>query len=170
MEAISEAPQHRFYLLTKQPQELVKWSPFPPNCYVGVSITKREELDGALLYLGRVEASVKFISFEPLLESMEDRSCRNLSDKLRDAGIDWAIIGAQTRPSRPPKWEWVREIIEAADKAGVAVFLKDSLGLSRMTWEGSPPYYRREIGTWVLRQEMPSVSKDSSENPKGGRR
>jgi len=32
-------PHHRIYLLTKQPQNLIKWSPFPDNCWVGVTVT-----------------------------------------------------------------------------------------------------------------------------------
>jgi len=70
-EVPTEFPQHTFQLLTKQPQNLPKWSPFPLNCHVGVTITRRAQLDTALFYLSGIEASVKFISFEPLLESME---------------------------------------------------------------------------------------------------
>ena len=61
-------------------------------------------------------------------------------NKLKEAGISWVIIGSQTKPYRPPKVEWVRKIVEAADKAGVAVFEKNNL----------KPLLQRE-----LRQEMP---------------
>ncbi len=52
-----------------------------------------------------------------------------MPNKLEEAGISWIIIGAVTKaPNLPqPKSEWVREIVEAADKAGCAVFLKDNL-------------------------------------------
>lgn len=80
-------------------------------------------------------------------------------NKLEEAGISWIIIGAQTKPTVMPKIEWVREIVEACDKAGIPVFLKDSL----------KPLLRQEsfIGqreeklfwsdpTWKsLRQELP---------------
>ena len=42
---------HRFYLLTKQPQNLAKWSPFPENCWVGVTATNTEMLLRACSYL-----------------------------------------------------------------------------------------------------------------------
>ena len=71
----------------------------------------------------QIEAKHKFISFEPLLGSVG----MNDHMKLSDAGVDWVIIGAQTKPYKPPRLEWVREIVEAADKAGVPVFLKDNL-------------------------------------------
>ncbi len=57
----------RFYLLTKQPQNLPAWSPFPQNVYLGVSVTNEEMLDRAIYYLKMVNAKVKFLSFEPLL-------------------------------------------------------------------------------------------------------
>jgi len=61
-------PQHTFLFLTKCPQNLLVWSPFPPNCFVGVSVTRNNQLENALKYLKQIEATVKFISFEPLLE------------------------------------------------------------------------------------------------------
>ena len=65
---IKSCPQHTFIFLTKQPQNLPAWSPFPDNAWVGVSATNQEQFDKAVKYLKEVEATVKFISFEPLLE------------------------------------------------------------------------------------------------------
>jgi len=61
---------HRFYLLTKQPQNVIKWSPFPENCWVGVTVCNDKMLDVAVDKLEDVQARVKFISFEPLLERL----------------------------------------------------------------------------------------------------
>ena len=52
---------------------------------------------------------------------------KNLSNKLTEAGISWVIIGAQTKPTVYPRIEWVQEIVEACDKAGIPVFQKDNL-------------------------------------------
>lgn len=120
---IVACPQHRFYLLTHQPQELQKFSPFPPNCWVGVTATNKLGFSKAMVSLGKIEASIKFISFEPLLERIEMWS---LSEYLKET-LDWLIIGAQTNPYKPPKLEWVLEIVGAADKAGAKVFLKNNL-------------------------------------------
>jgi len=68
LNVIQANPWHRFYLLTKQSQNLIKWSPYPPNCYVGVSATNQQQFDEAVRYLKEVEATVKYISFEPLQE------------------------------------------------------------------------------------------------------
>ena len=120
-------PHTTFQLLTKQPQNLKKWSPFPDNCWVGVSATNEEMFVNAVVHnLGYIEAKVKFISLEPLLD-WEKRWYHD--NYMRQNGINWLIIGQQTpvRPATTPKLEWIREIVEAADKGGVKVFLKDNL-------------------------------------------
>lgn len=121
---IKQCPQHTFLFLTKQPQNLVKWSPFPDNCQVGMTLTDGNTNVGS--YLNRIEARVKFISFEPLL-----RWAMYGVDKVRESlivmGINQVIIGAQTKPYKPPKIEWVEEIVRACDKADIPVFLKDNL-------------------------------------------
>ncbi len=60
--------ENRYYLLTKQPQNLAKFSPYPPNVYLGVSVTGQEMFDKAIYCLKMVDAKVKFLSFEPLLD------------------------------------------------------------------------------------------------------
>ncbi|KKL71531.1 hypothetical protein LCGC14_2093950 [marine sediment metagenome] len=141
---------HRFYLLTKQPQNLIKFSPFPDNAWVGVTATEKSTTAQAL-YVGleRIEAKVKFISFEPLL----GETFINMKDII-DTTVKWVIIGAQTKPTVKPKIEWVREIVEACDKAGVKVFLKDNLlplikplmKVPNLSWFGN---------VFGLRQEFP---------------
>jgi protein gp37 len=196
LQVMKDCPQHRFYTLTKQPQNLPQWSPFPENCWVGVTATNRRmllaarEVFNSPICAGGIMAKVKFISFEPLLESAicdhqwkanikgggfsrrrieSDIKCTkcgqaqnwgNLnSDLIGSDGkpiVQRLIIGAQTRPKKLPAWEGVKEIIEAADQAGVRVFLKDNLGLPRLNCDGATPFYRKDTtGTMVLRQEMP---------------
>jgi len=125
LEQIRMSPQHRFYVLTKQTQELKRWSPFPPNCWVGASVTNPDGFVAAVIGLAAVEAPVKFISFEPLLARVA--SPADISGRLRFAGIRWAILGAQTNPAVIPRPEWVEEIINACGKAQIPVYLTDSL-------------------------------------------
>ena len=153
---ITEYPQHRFYLLTKQPQNLIKFSPFPDNCWVGVTATDKPTL-GRGLYVGleKIEAAIKYISFEPLLGSTDLDGL-----DLLHCGIKWVIIGAQTKPTVYPKIEWVQEIVQAADKAGIPVFLKNNLKQGLITKMGSTPSwateYVSEAGFVKLRQELPT--------------
>ena len=175
METIQESPQHRFYLLTKQPQNLAKFSPFPDNCWVGVSATNKEQYLAALAGLATVKAKVKYISFEPLLEHMIDNKFKSpamdgyITDSLtwELTGINWVIIGAQTKPYIAPKIEWVDEIVAAAGSAGIPVFLKDSLkqlvenndafDLCKEVVHGESEFDGLEM---KLRQEMPVINKE----------
>jgi len=119
---VRDCPQHRFYLLTKQPQELQKWSPFPENAWVGVSAWDTYSFEDACHYLQDVKATVKYISLEPLL------SWRiGFPTFFKVAGASWLIIGAQTKPTVRPPGEWIDDIIPRCHEAGVAVFLKNSL-------------------------------------------
>ena len=153
LDVIRQCPQHRFYLLTKQPQNLPTFSPFPENCWVGVTCTGKEE-PGFLYPLVHLKAKVKFISFEPLLTSCV-KDIERFSYGLESAGINWLIIGAQTNPYRPPEISWVRAIVEA----GIKVFLKDNLKPLLVTYkdggEYAPLWANGGYGT--LRQEMPSL-------------
>ena len=144
-------PQHRFYLLTKQPQNLLKFSPFPENCWVGVTATDTSMAWIASKHLSQIEAKVKFLSIEPLLswKTSTPYTTENIIAGL-NGSLDWVIIGACSgtiyelsdlsqkyqglkvmRYGRgytlQPKIEWVEEIVKACDKAGIPVFLKDNL-------------------------------------------
>ena len=287
---IKECPQHRFLFLTKQPQNLAKWSPFPDNCWVGVSVTNQAMHNEAIVALDAIEARIKYISYEPLLEridinesigytteyesdrqredcplnghgggdgdrcsgahlegqgteigQVEGRQPRDLlqaqesrerhgqiptspndgerdslpragpqagvvspsradstgshdqpqerpvegqppsqsgTDDVQPAGptrhqstgqnihprpfgsVSWLILGAQTKPYIAPKVEWVREIVEAADRAGIPVFLKDSLdNLVTAELRRLAPNFNKDWNLLLhecrLRQEMP---------------
>ncbi len=143
------APQHRFYLLTKQPQNLAKFSPFPDNCWVGVTVCNQEMANEAIPILMNVNAKVRYVSVEPMLSPIdltkivfghyaldnkpyyvnacEDRYIFGDEGNIELKKIDWLIIGAQTKPYKPPRIEWVKEILGAADKASIPVFTKDNL-------------------------------------------
>ncbi len=124
LDFIRANPNYTFLTLTKQPQNLPKFSPFPENCWVGVTATKWLLMSDAIGYLATIQAKVKFISFEPLLERMQFDMMQKM---LLPTAAQWLIIGAQTPYSAKtaPRIEWVKEIVEAADKA--VGFIKDAV-------------------------------------------
>ena len=129
---------HRFYLLTKQPQNLHRFSPFPRNCYVGVTVCNQSMHNEAIACMAGIKAKIKYISYEPLLRPISATHAYDLSE------IQWVILGSQTKPTVMPKIEWVEEIVKAADRAGAKVFLKNNL-------KG----YDLSFQVHGLRQEMP---------------
>ena len=152
LQEIADTP-HRAYLLTKQPQNLIKFSPFPNNCWVGVTATNWLMFSDALGELTQIEAKIKYISFEPLLERIQLDELQKLL--FHKGNLGWVIIGAQTKPYKPPKIEWVTEIVEACDKAGVAVFLKDNLMPLIYETPSCDWAYDKKTQGWFIRQEFP---------------
>lgn len=155
MTRIRDLSQHRFYLLTKQPQNLPQWSPFPDNCYVGVTATGNTRFHMAISELLKIKAKVTYLSIEPLLEPIY---CGGMIGWIEWSGItkaihrfiDWLIIGACTGTRKDMelvckkypgltlmpfgnKWSaqpsplWISEIINACEKAQIPYFLKDNL-------------------------------------------
>lgn len=121
-DTIRQTPWHTYLFLTKNPENLHLWSPFPDNCFVGFTACNREMLLKGCQIMRKVEASVKFVSIEPMLGDTWV-----LPSTLVLAGINWIILGAQSNPYKPPEIEQVVSMGEVADKANCKVFLKDNL-------------------------------------------
>jgi len=124
-------PQHTFQLLTKQPQNLSKYSPYPDNWWVGVTITNNYQVGLANLFFDRhkVKAKIRFISFEPLLEEI-----KNLWG-IDERDIQWVIIGRLTGFGHryDPEVEWIENIVKVCKKSGIPVYLKENL---KQIWKG----------------------------------
>jgi protein gp37 len=166
-------PELTFQLLTKRPENLIRWSPFPWNCWVGVSVTNAEQYIDSVSDIAKVEAKVKFISFEPLLEQINGGECdeeRRL-DSIDE--FDWIIIGQQTpvSPKTAPKVEWIREIVKAADKAKIPVFLKENLRPLLFQNYTLPVWARKKGSLTISRQEFPGQKRkeDLAKRNKEGR-
>jgi protein gp37 len=150
LDVVRAAKQHTFILLTKCGYNLVEYSPFPPNSWVGMTATNRKEYSNAIHYLNFVQAGVKFISFEPLLEEVGVLSGDFLSHNIR-----WAVIGAQTNPTVRPSNKAMQEILVAAKRAGAAVFCKDNLARKASERAALPMLCRERRCSLILRQEYP---------------
>ena len=117
---MSKTPHHTYQILTKRPERMrnilseYKFSVLG-NVWLGTSVE-----DAAVLHridaLRLTPASVRFISFEPLLGSVADA---DLSD------IHWAIVGGESGPrARPMETEWVSEIEDLCRNTHTAFFFK----------------------------------------------
>jgi len=129
---IDSAPQHTFLILTKQPELIPprwpmrqKWI-LPANLWIGVSVNCRADLWRLYHLQLRDQITLRFVSFEPLYEDMGDVDLH---------GIGWVIIGAQTRPELQPKREWVENLLRAAAKYGIPVFMKNNLRFPNLIQE-----------------------------------
>ncbi|OHD74921.1 MAG: hypothetical protein A2177_11150, partial [Spirochaetes bacterium RBG_13_68_11] len=117
-DAISDATWHTFQVLTKRSGRLRSLSerlPWPRNLWMGVTVE-------SIRHLSRIDdlrasgASLKFISFEPLLGSVPAPDLD---------GIDWVIAGGESGPhARTMAEEWAREIRDACVAQSVPFFFK----------------------------------------------
>jgi protein gp37 len=141
-EVMAATPQHTYQILTKRPkrarQLLRGWTPVL-NVWLGVSIEDERVVDRADI-LREVPAAVRFLSLEPLLGPLPS---------LDLTGIDWVIVGGESGPDcRPMRKEWVLELRDRCQAAGVPFFFKQWGGptpksggrlLDGRTWNQMPP-------------------------------
>lgn len=129
IKAVSENPQWQFLFLTKSPARYRGFA-WPDNAWIGATADTQARMDAAVEALRDLQASVKFISSEPLLEPIE-------ADLT---GIDWLIIGSRSKssglPAFQPPWEWVEGLMKCAKRAGVPVFCKPNLQLMIRNYPG----------------------------------
>lgn len=124
-QAMAEAPQHTFQVLTKRPERLVELSdklPWPSHVWMGVSV-ESAAYTGRIDLLRKSGAQVKFLSLEPLIGPLENLNLR---------GIHWVIAGGESGPGcRPMKKEWVRSIRDQCKEAEVAFHFKQWGGINK---------------------------------------
>ena len=154
-------PQRTFIFLTKRPQELEKYNPWPENCWVGFSATDWESFIYGGEAIQGVQARVRFVSFEPLLGPVRVDTLNKLL-----LGLDWVIIGQKTPVRDAIPARWVADISGAAEAAGVPVFEKDNLRehcLSRTLRRRGWPVQSRRRQTAVAREGHDDKAADASQ-------
>ncbi len=115
---IRDTPHHRYQVLTKRSERMEEYflmRDIPTNVWLGVTV---ENLKGKkrIEHLRHLQASVLFLSCEPLLEDLGELNLKN---------IDWIIVGGESgSKARPMQEKWVLSIKKQADKQNVAFFFK----------------------------------------------
>ncbi|MHB0874548.1 MAG: DUF5131 family protein [Anaerolineae bacterium] len=129
VQAVAESlPRHTFQFLTKNPERLAYYNPWPPNCWVGASATDEASMTRALRALADVRATVRFVSAEPLLGPLFGEASDEYEPYELLKAIDWLIVGAQTGPgAKPPDLKWMFDAGCVAALDDVPIWHKDSL-------------------------------------------
>lgn len=121
------------------------------HVWLGVSVEDQAAADSRIPDLLATPAAVRFLSVEPLLGPIDIRTALNLRNFERDyrklveqceggedglpshlrwngktpGKIDWLIVGGESgRGARPAEIAWIRSLVEQAQAAGVAPFVK----------------------------------------------
>ncbi|MCI0421303.1 MAG: phage Gp37/Gp68 family protein, partial [Acidobacteria bacterium] len=104
-DVMRSAQQHTFQVLTKRAERMAEFCRgviLPPNVWLGVSVENRRHGIPRIEKLREIEATVRFLSIEPLLEDL---------GKIDLTGMQWVIVGGESGPkARPMRPEWVDSI------------------------------------------------------------
>lgn len=183
------ASSHIWMFLTKRPGVMASYSlkhPLPKNVWVGTSLCGPESYR-RVVELGRIDASVRFLSCEPLLAELDleypkamfpqgppmccdGRECGCMCKPIEPPllhGINLVIIGGESGPgARPCDIAWVRSLMVQCKRNAVKCFVKQ-LGARPQGPEQSVPAWVAWLdskgGNWEvwpddLRvREMPEV-------------
>lgn len=134
LEVIAACPQHQFFTLTKQPQNLTvsEWwlgdrhyQGVLPNLWNGVSCLTQADIDRMVPALLRISGK-KWISAEPMMGPMDFSDGPLNPYSLSDLSqINLMVLGCHSNPRRYPcKIEWIESAVEQCKAAGVKIFIK----------------------------------------------
>lgn len=116
---IQEAKQHQFQILTKRADRLEYFFSnrnVPANAWIGVTVENKEHGLARIDYLRKVNAKIRFLSCEPLLEDLGEMNLQN---------IHWVIVGGESgKNARPMAIEWAENVQQQCQNQKVKFFFK----------------------------------------------
>jgi protein gp37 len=140
-DVMRRAHWHQYQVLTKRSERVLELCPqlnWQPQIWMGVSVENADYVH-RIDDLRKTGAYVKFLSLEPLLGPLPT---------LKLQGIDWAIVGGESGPgARPMNAQWVTDLRDQCQRAGVAFFFKQWGGVRKKeagrelegrTWDEMP--------------------------------
>ena len=118
-DVIKRTPWHTYQILTKRASRLPSYfgaDMLPPNVWMGVSVENKKHGVPRIAELRKINASVRFLSVEPLLEDLGELDLSNLH---------WVIVGGESGPkARPMKEKWVENIRIQCEEQDALFFFK----------------------------------------------
>lgn len=121
IEIMASAHWHTFLLLTKRANNLKKLFKINelknnhiPNIWLGVSVENQKTADERIPELLKIPHFKKWISFEPMLDSIKIAQ-----------GVDWVVCGGETgKGARFMKPEWAIRLKEQCWRGKIPFFMK----------------------------------------------
>lgn len=122
---MAAAHWHTFQVLTKRGSRLRSLGPdlsWAPNIWMGVSVESEAHI-ARIDDLRATDASIKFLSLEPLLTALPNLDLN---------GIAWVIVGGESGPgARPIDPAWVRDLRDQCTASEVPFFFKQWGGIRK---------------------------------------
>ncbi|MEU5298029.1 phage Gp37/Gp68 family protein [Streptomyces umbrinus] len=147
---IEQTPWLRWQVLTKRPENIATMAPWgdtwPDHVWIGTSVEDQQRADERIPLLLQVNASVRFLSCEPLLGPVwisdymwqacaccegegHDEACARCGDSHCESGhirkLDWVIVGGESgRGARPMAPQWATNLRDQCKQNRVPYFFK----------------------------------------------
>ena len=158
---IFKESKHQFLILTKRIERAADYfhaRPVPDNCWIGTSIEDKAALT-RLRPLRQINARIRFVSAEPLLEDLGSVIWR---------GIHWVIVGGESGTRNPRTYrkfeeQWARNIRDQCQQQGVPFFYKQSGGHTK-----NGPVWGTNILDGQKYLEMPQALATKESHTTGG--
>jgi protein gp37 len=168
-EIIDQCPHHTFQMLTKRPEnqafmlKAIGRDRVPDHLWLGCTVeggsdiidphTRRPVTD-RLDMMRKVDAKVRWVSFEPLIGPV---------GKVDLTGISWAVIGGESgKTARKCDPAWGDDLIRQCREQGVAVFFKQ-WGKSQFNPDPNDPTMTESAGGCQVHGE---IIREFPESPK----
>lgn len=121
-DTMEKASWHTFQMLTKRSSLMRDFvnrryadKAVPSHIWLGVSVEHRQAVS-RVRHLQQANASVRFLSVEPLIADVGDFSM---------AGLHWVIVGGESGPgARPMRPEWAARVRDMCVAQGIPFFFK----------------------------------------------
>lgn len=122
---IEDTPNLDWLLLTKRPQNIGRWEgrngDWPPNVWLGTTVENQEEFNRRVPHLLKHDATVRFLSMEPLLGPVD------MSSHIGD--LQWIITGGESGTHfRRADHDWFRSLRDQCKQANVPFLFKQFEG------------------------------------------
>lgn len=126
-DTMEKANWHTFQILTKRSSRIRDYinrryvgDAAPSHIWLGTSVEDGSR-KSRIRHMRQMNASIRFLSVEPLIGPMGPMDLE---------GIDWVIVGGESGPkARTMAPDWVREVRDQCNAAGVAFFFKQWGGI-----------------------------------------
>ena len=119
LEVINETKRHTYQILTKRSKRMKSYfssRSLPANVWLGVTVENKKHGVPRINDLKDIEASIRFISCEPLLENLGNIDLTN---------IHWVIAGGESgSKARLMHEDWVISLKNQCEHFGSALFFQ----------------------------------------------
>lgn len=155
---IRATPEYNYLILTKRPERIEQclpadWCGGWSNVGLGVTAENQTLLDRRMMSLSMVPSVMRFVSLEPLLESVLLNLWVNK--------LNWVIAGGENGPhARPVHQNWIRELASYCQSRKIPFFFK---GWGR--WLPTEQQRSNVPDAWLARDPIMRSGPAGSGNP-----